>query len=183
LLVFFDNVYAYDLVEGSMTEESPHKPVSKKGEVRAAIADRLMGEYSSGRLQAMIVRSAEFYGPGAEKNGFPNLLIVDRLLSGKSPQWTVEIDKPHSLTYTSDCGRALPLLVADPSAYNQVWHLPTAHPPITLRRFIELAAEAAGVKTKPSFDSSKFAEHSSLSPTPYERGIAETVEYHRKLKG
>jgi nucleoside-diphosphate-sugar epimerase len=108
---------------------------------------------------------------------------VDRLLSGKSPQWTVETDKPHSLTYTSDCGRALPLLVADPSAYNQVWHLPTAHPPITLRRFIELAAEAAGVKTKPSFDSSKFAEHSSLSPTPYERGIAETVEYHRKLKG
>ena len=33
------------------------------------------------------------------------------------------------------------------------------------------------------FDSSKFEKHFPLSPTPYERGIAETVEYHRKLKG
>ncbi len=36
-LVFFDNVYAYGLVKGPMTEETPYNPVSKKGEVRAAL--------------------------------------------------------------------------------------------------------------------------------------------------
>src|SRR5690606_20975915 len=34
-LVFFDNVYAYGLVHGAMTEETPYNPISRKGEVRA----------------------------------------------------------------------------------------------------------------------------------------------------
>jgi hypothetical protein len=38
-LVFFDNVYAYGRVEGVMTEETPYNPCSRKGEVRARIAD------------------------------------------------------------------------------------------------------------------------------------------------
>jgi nucleoside-diphosphate-sugar epimerase len=150
LLVFFDNVYAYGLVEGAMTEETPHNPVSKKGEIRARIADRLIDEYSSGRLRAIIARSADFYGPGGERNGVPNVLIVDRLLAGKSPQWMVEVDKPHSLTYTKDCGKALPLLAADKSAYNQIWHLPTASPAISMRRFMELAAGFLKKQAKPA---------------------------------
>jgi len=34
-LVFFDNVYMYGKVEGVMTEETPFRPSSKKGEIRA----------------------------------------------------------------------------------------------------------------------------------------------------
>ncbi|MDB5029191.1 MAG: NAD-dependent epimerase/dehydratase family protein, partial [Candidatus Eremiobacteraeota bacterium] len=37
-LVFFDNVYMYGRVDGAMTEETPFRPCSKKGEVRAEIA-------------------------------------------------------------------------------------------------------------------------------------------------
>jgi nucleoside-diphosphate-sugar epimerase len=37
-LVFFDNVYMYGKVDGIMTEETPVNPCSKKGEVRAQIA-------------------------------------------------------------------------------------------------------------------------------------------------
>jgi len=148
LLVFFDNVYMYGRVEGPMSEDTPHNPTSKKGEVRARIADQLMGELSSGRLQGVIARSADFYGPGAGQTGLPNLLIVQRLVGGKSAQWLGSPDRLHSLTYTTDCGRALPLLVADERAYNQVWHLPTAHPPIAIRRFVELAAAASGARPK-----------------------------------
>jgi nucleoside-diphosphate-sugar epimerase len=64
-LVFFDNVYAYGRVDGVMTERTPFNPISKKGEVRAKIATMLLDEMRSGNLQAMIVRSADFYGPGA----------------------------------------------------------------------------------------------------------------------
>ena len=34
-LVFFDNIYMYDpAFLGNMTEETPHKPISKKGNIR-----------------------------------------------------------------------------------------------------------------------------------------------------
>ncbi|HUX50641.1 MAG TPA: NAD-dependent epimerase/dehydratase family protein [Spirochaetia bacterium] len=150
LLVFLDNVYMYGLVKGPMTEETPNRPVSRKGEIRARIADRLMAEYSSGRIQGMIARSADFYGPGAEKTGVPNLLIIDNLMKGKAAQWLANADRVHSLTYTADCGRALPLMVADESAYNQIWHLPTAKPALTMRQFAGLAAKEIEVKAKMS---------------------------------
>jgi nucleoside-diphosphate-sugar epimerase len=150
LLLFFDNVYMYGHVRGPMTEETPHAPVSKKGEVRARIADLLMAEYTSGRMNGIIARSADFYGPGAEKTGVPNVLVIGNLLKGKSAQWLAGVDKLHSLTYTRDCGKALPLLVGDEHAYNQVWHLPTASPAITMRDFIELAARETGARARSS---------------------------------
>lgn len=150
LLVFFDNVYPYGKVEGAMTEETPYRPSSRKGELRARISAQIAEEYSSGRLQGVIARSADFYGPGAEASGIPNIMIFARMASGKGGQWFASLDRLHSLTYTNDCGRALPLLVADESAYNQVWHLPTAHPPVTMRNIAELAAVKAEVKAKPS---------------------------------
>src|SRR5689334_9163706 len=65
-LVFFDNVYSYGWVKGTMTEETPFNPTSKKGEVRAQIATMLLDEIKARNLNAMIVRAADFYGPGAE---------------------------------------------------------------------------------------------------------------------
>jgi nucleoside-diphosphate-sugar epimerase len=38
-LVFFDNVYMYGKVSGPMVEETPFNPSSRKGEIRARIAD------------------------------------------------------------------------------------------------------------------------------------------------
>lgn len=55
-LVFFDNVYMYGKVEGAMTEETPFRPLSKKGEVRAQIATTLLSEMKAGNLTALIAR-------------------------------------------------------------------------------------------------------------------------------
>ena len=215
LLVFFDNVYMYGPVDGPMTEQTPHNPKSRKGAVRAEIVEALDREVSAGSLEAIVARSADFYGPGAEANGVPNLLILEKLLSGRPAQWLADVDVAHSLTYTTDCGRAISLLVADETSYNQVWHMPTATPPLTIRQFTEIAAQTIDAKPKLSilppwmlrlagifdktirelpemvyqydrdyvFDSSKFTQRYSFSPTPYEQGIAETVAYHRGLRG
>src|ERR1700759_1347741 len=43
-LIFFDNVYSYGLVDGPMKEDTPYKPSSVKGSIRAKIADKLMAE-------------------------------------------------------------------------------------------------------------------------------------------
>ena len=54
-LVFFDNVYMYDRdFLARMTEDTPVRPTSKKGEIRAAIAERLLSEARSGHLTALI---------------------------------------------------------------------------------------------------------------------------------
>ncbi len=73
-LIFFDNVYMYGRVNGWMTEETPFNPCSKKGEVRAGIANQLLQETKAGNLEALIARSADFCGPIGFKTCVPNLL-------------------------------------------------------------------------------------------------------------
>ena len=142
-LVFFDNVYAYGRVGGVMTEDTPFSPVSKKGEVRAKIATMLLDEMRSGKLQAMIARSADFYGPGAVQS-FPHVTVFERIKTGKAPQWIGNPNTVHTFTYTPDAGQALAILGQSSEAYGQTWHLPTTKEPLTGADFVRLVCEQAG---------------------------------------
>lgn len=146
-LVFFDNVYMYGKVEGWMTEDTPYNPCSKKGEVRAAIATQLMNEVKAGNLQALIARSADFYGPRAY-NTFLHPMVFQKLKAGKSASWLCNDKLRHSFTYTPDAGNATALLGNTPEAFNQVWHLPTDHDPLTGKEFIERIAREFGTDPK-----------------------------------
>ena len=145
-LVFFDNVYAYGLVDGPMTETTPYNPCSKKGEVRAQIARMLHDRMGRG-LDAMIVRAADFYGPH-NKTSFAHIMVFERLAAGKGAQLLVTDQVPHVFSYTPDAGAATALLGNTPSAYNQVWHLPAPQNAITGQELVEIAAAALGVKPK-----------------------------------
>ena len=142
-LVFFDNVYAYGRVDGVMTEKTIFNPTSKKGEVRAKIATMLLDEMRSDDFQAMIVRAADFYGPGAMQS-FPYATVFERLKAGKKPQWIGNPNTVHTFTFTPDAGRALALLGRAPEAYGQTWHLPTTKEPLTGADFVRLACDQAG---------------------------------------
>lgn len=142
-LVFFDNVYAYGRVDGVMTEDTPFNPISKKGEVRARIATMLLDEMRSGNLQAMIVRAADFYGPGAVQS-FPHATVFERLKAGKTPQWIGNPNAVHTFTFTPDAGQAVAVLARSTEAYGQTWHLPTTKEPLTGADFVRLACELAG---------------------------------------
>ncbi len=124
-LVFFDNVYAYGRVDGTMTEGTPYNPCSKKGEVRASIATALMEEAKRGELQAMIVRAADFYGPGAVLS-LTHATVSERLAAKKTPQWVGNAKAVRTFTYTPDAGRSVAVLGNTPSAYGQVWHALTS---------------------------------------------------------
>ena len=147
-LLFFDNVYMYGKVAGPMTEETPYAPVSKKGAVRAQIATLLMDEVKRGKLTAMIARSADFYGPADAGHGTPNVLVFDAFAKGSKAQWLINDSVPHSFTFTPDAARGVAMLAGRDSAWNQVWHLPTAAPPLTGKEFIATAAQSFGVKPK-----------------------------------
>ena len=144
-LIFLDNVYSYGKVSGRMTEDTPYNPCSRKGEVRAKIANQLQGEMKRGNLQATIARAADFYGPHATKTSVPQMLVIDRLRQGQKACWLVNPDVPHSYSYIPDCANGLRLLADDALSFNQIWHLPTCNPAINGRKFIEIAAKELGV--------------------------------------
>jgi nucleoside-diphosphate-sugar epimerase len=146
-LAFFDNVYSYGRVNGWMTEETPYNPCSKKGEVRAKIATLLMDEARQGKLQAMIVRGADFYGPNSPLS-FLTAMVFDNLKKGKAAQIMVDAEKRHSFTYTPEAGQAMAMLGNTPSAFNQIWHAPTAPNPLNTRQIVEIAADILGVPPK-----------------------------------
>ena len=135
-LVYLDNVYAYGRVSGPMTEDTPIRPLSRKGRVRAEALDQLASAAADG-LRVTIGRSADFFGPGATTsvlNGF----VLDRIAAGKRPTWLLDAGQPHSLTSTVDVGDALVVLGTDERAAGRTWHLPTA-PARTGRQVVELA--------------------------------------------
>lgn len=148
-LVFFDNIYMYDKDHlNGMTEETPVNPPSKKGTVRAEIANMIMSEVKAGNLTALIARSADFYGPNIQNSSMLTELILKPFSKGEKANWMGKTNCKHSFTYTPDAGKATALLGNTESAYNQVWHLPTAGNPPTGKQWIEMCAKAFGVPAK-----------------------------------
>jgi nucleoside-diphosphate-sugar epimerase len=146
-LIFFDNVYMYGRVKGPMTEATPFNPCSRKGEIRAKIASTLLGEIKAGNLNAIIARSADFYGPGA-RTSVANLLVFDKFAKGTKAACLVNDAVPHSYTFTPDAAKSLTLLANTESAWNQTWHVPTAPNPPEGKDFIEMVAKEFGVRPR-----------------------------------
>jgi nucleoside-diphosphate-sugar epimerase len=137
-LVFFDNVYLYDISAiGHMTEESVFNPPSKKGKVRKQIAEMLMDAVKAGNLNALIVRSADFYGPENEQSILIEM-VYKNIKKGKRPNWLLDANKKHSFTYTPDAAKATAVLGNTEDAYNQVWHLPTDKNALTGNEMVSL---------------------------------------------
>lgn len=144
-LVFFDNTYMYPQTSQPQTEETPFTPFGKKGEVRGAIARELLAAMHQGRVQGVICRAPEFYGPGKTQS-ITNSMIIEPLISGATAKVLLRDDTLRSLIYTPDASRAMALLGNTPDAYQQTWHLPCDDKRLTFRQFIELAAEIFEVK-------------------------------------
>lgn len=143
--VFFDNVYSYGKVNGWMTEESPIKPDSEKGKVRANLTEMIMNEVKQGNLKAIIAKAADFYGPETPLS-FVNIMVFENYKKRKKAQWMIDVNNKHSFTYTPDAGKGTAILGNTESAYDQVWHLPTNKDVLTGKEFIELAAKEMNAK-------------------------------------
>lgn len=146
-LVFFDNVYCYGRVEGWMTESTSINPVSKKGALRTQVAAMVMDAITKGDVQALIARSADFYGPNTPLS-FVTVMVFESLKQGKKAQWMMNDSVKHSLTYTPDAGKATAILGNTDTAYGQVWHLPTDRNALTGREIVEMAAREFNVEPR-----------------------------------
>jgi nucleoside-diphosphate-sugar epimerase len=128
----------------NMTEEAPMNPPSKKGQVRFAITQKLLNEISAGNINALVARSADFYGP-AVATSMLNETVYKNLKKGKKAQWMADATKIHSFTYVPDAAKATALLGNTPDVFNQVWHVPTSTEKLTGADWITLFAKHLNV--------------------------------------
>lgn len=135
-LVFFDNTYMYPKNSQVQTEETKFDPVGRKSVVRTEMTQYVLDEISSGKLDAVICRAPEFYGPDRTQS-FTNYSIFNRIKANKKALIPLRKDVKRSLIYTPDASKAMALIANSPDTYNQTWHLPIASP-ITYEEMIKL---------------------------------------------
>lgn len=151
-LVLCDNLYAYGIPDGPLTEASPLRPHGPKGRARKAAAALMMNAHELGQVPVAIGRAADFFGPGID---YPNLkMLFGAAVQGKTVRVLGEGNTPHSISFIGDVGRGLAALALHDEAFGEVWHLPVA-PPMTeleqAQRIVSLAGAGAPVGQVPAW--------------------------------
>jgi len=124
LYVSVENLYMYDS-SAVMTEDSPQRPVSKKGELRRRMAEEVAAAQVRGDVQTAQLRSADYYGPGVTGSAFGDM-VAGRVVAGKKAQLSGSATQPHSFAYIEDVGRAAAELGVRVEAAGRVWFAPHA---------------------------------------------------------
>jgi nucleoside-diphosphate-sugar epimerase len=153
-LVYADNLYGYGAVDKPMTEDLPLSAMTKKGRLRAGIAQSLMSAHNSGKVRVAIGRGSDFFGPFATDAALMGSRVFGRALAGKSAQAVGDPDRPHTYTFIDDFGKALVTLGRRDEALGKAWHVPSATA-ITTRSFVEKVygelGQRARLSTLPRF--------------------------------
>jgi nucleoside-diphosphate-sugar epimerase len=146
-LVVLDNLYMYGRMNGPITESSPVVPCSRKGELRARLAEERAAAHARGDVRIATGRASDFFGPGVVRQTTFGERFYSRVFAGRSAQCFGDPDAPHSLSYAPDVARALVTLADEDEALGRVWHLP-ANPAESMRQTADRLASALGLRIR-----------------------------------
>jgi nucleoside-diphosphate-sugar epimerase len=209
-VVIADNLYMYGDVNCPIHEQLPNSATTRKGIIRAALAEAALNLHQSGKLRVAIARGSDFFGPHV-KNALIGARAIQPALKGKTAQLMGNLDVPHSFTYIKDFGQALATLGEHEDAYGQIWHVPN-NAPLTQRELmiqlfaaINKPAKMASMSNtmmtviglfvsalresremmyaieKPYIvDSAKFEARFNIYATPLDVAIHETLSWYRQ---
>ena len=143
-LVVLDNVYMLGRPVGkAFDESSPMNPCSRKGEIRARIAEKLFAAHARGDVEAIVGRASDFYGPGGTLTHVGDQ-FWPAALAGKRARLVVDPDVLHTYHYIPDVAQGLATLAgAETADTGQAWMLPCA-PAGTLRELVHGFSEKLG---------------------------------------
>ena len=145
-LVVGDNLYMYGRVNGLIRENLPSAATTKKGRVRAQMAEALLEAHTRGVVRVAIGRGSDFYGAGVLASGMGERVFYPAL-AGKAVQMIGKLDVPHTYTFIDDFGRALVTLGEHDEALGRAWHVPSGET-LTTRQFLTLVFEESGHEPK-----------------------------------
>ena len=134
-LVSMENVYLYGSTFGKpITEKRPTTAMTRKGRVRAEMAEALMQAHAKGRVRVAIGRASDFFGPEVLHSAMGSR-VFGPALTGKPAAVLGTIDLLHTYSYVPDIGRGLVLLGQRDEALGEAWHLPSPET-FTTREFL-----------------------------------------------
>jgi len=135
-LVVLDNVYMLGRPAGRpLDEQTPLNPYSRKGAIRARVAERLFEAHQRGEIRATSGRASDFYGPGGTLTHLGDQFWRPAL-AGKTARVLVNLDMIHTYHYIPDVAAGLATLgTAGDDVYGQPWMLPCA-PAETMRALV-----------------------------------------------
>lgn len=211
--VSIDNLYMYDATCGPIREGTRIAPVSKKGELRALMADEVLTAHERGEVPATILRSSDYYGPGVTGSALGER-VFPPILAGKAAEVLGGPDIPHSYAYIEDVALAAVELGTRDEALGRVWITPHAPAPtqreVHERVFAMVGREpkyttitpgklrlaglfVAGARemvemmyefTEPfTVDSSAIESALGLGATAFDDGLERTVNWYRRRMG
>ncbi len=142
-LVVLDNLYAYGRTGGRpMNEDTPQAPCSRKGEIRARLAEDLLAAVKRGDVRAAMGRASDFFGPGAWEGSFLGARFWPRVLAGQAGLFFADPDARHTYHFSHDVAAGLAAIGHDDGA-DGLWMLPCA-PAVTARELVARCAAALG---------------------------------------
>ncbi len=148
-LVVLDNLYAYGKPAGPIDEETRQNPCSKKGELRARLADEMLAAHRSGDARIVLGRASDFFGPGITLASIFGERYYRRVLAGKAGETFGDGSMPHTYSYGPDVAEGLRLLGTRDDVLGKVWLLPASVSESTAAS-LEHMARALGVRTSVS---------------------------------
>ena len=144
-LVVMDNLYMYRPMHGQpLTEDLPYTATTRKGSVRAQMAQDLMKAHETGKVRVTAARASDYFGPRGLLSAMGERVFYPAL-AGKKAQVMGDPDQLHTYSYLPDIATGLVTLGERDEADGKAWHLPNA-PAITTRQFIEQVYKAAGTE-------------------------------------
>jgi nucleoside-diphosphate-sugar epimerase len=143
-LVALDNVYMLGAPRGApLSEDTPMRPSSRKGELRARVAEHLLEAHHRGEVRALFARASDYFGPGGVGTYF-GPQFWKPVLAGMPAPFFVNPDTPHTYHFVRDVAAGLAALgTAEDDVVGKVWMLP-CEPAATSRALVDRFAAALG---------------------------------------
>ena len=122
-LIVGDNLYMYGDTHGQpLREDLPYQAHTKKGQVRAEMANAVMAAHQAGKVRVAIGRASNFFGPD-------DFVVTDlafrNAVEGKTINLLGRNDQLHTFSYVPDFGKLLATLGTREEALGQIWFTPS----------------------------------------------------------
>ena len=141
-VLLIGTVYPYGTPQtAKVTEEHPRNPTTFKGKMRKEQEDVLLAADAAGKIEGVVLRLPDFYGPGVDKSFLDG--AFQAAAHGGTANMIGPIDTPHEFVYVPDVGPVALDLAAKSEARGRWWNLAGAGV-TTQRQMAEMAFAVTG---------------------------------------
>jgi nucleoside-diphosphate-sugar epimerase len=141
-IVFPGNVLVYgDVGPGTVREDQPHEPGTKKGTIRVNVERQLREANARGECRTTIARFPDLYGPGVRSRCMRR--IFPAALDGTTVSWPGDLEAEREFVHVDDAAAAMVHLAESQVSWGKAWHVPGPRT-TTAREFIGMAFREAG---------------------------------------